>query len=435
MNDVIVVGFMYFAGLLLLAGLGFHIAVVLFVLAAAGAVYFLGWPALMGFGELTWSNLNDFLLIAIPLFILMGELMLRSGIAERMYKALSICIAGVPGGLLHTNIGACALFAATSGSSVATTATVGTVALPSFGKRGYSERLVLGSLAAGGALGILIPPSINLILYGAITNTSIGQLFLAGIVPGVLMAGAFSLFIALASILRPGVAANVENSVGLVERLVALKGLAPPTILFLVVMGSMYSGLATPTEAAALGVLASVVLAAGYGQLSVRMLNDAFRATVRTTAMLLLIIVAAFFLNFVFSLIGLPQAIARWIEGLGVTPVATIWILLCLYIVLGCFLETLSMMITTIPITTPLVVALGFDPVWFGIFVVIVCELALITPPVGLNLYVVQGIRGPGKDIRDVMIGALPFIFVILVIEILLIYWPEIALVLPSLAY
>ncbi len=434
MNEMVWVGLLYLVFLLALAALGLPIAAVLFLLGVAGAVVLLGWPVVLSFGDLAWSNLNDFILVAIPLFVLMGEIMLRSGIADRMYQALAAWLSPIPGGLLHTNIGACALFSATSGSSVATAATIGTVALPSFARHGYNERLVLGSLAAGGTLGILIPPSINLILYGAITNTSIGQLFLAAIIPGLIMTAAFGVLIFAAVALWPQLRGEGNSSVPWRERVSLLLDLVPPVVIFLVVLGSLYSGLATPTEAAAIGVVAVVLMAMFYGRFSIAMLHQAFQSTLRTTAMLLLIIVAAFFLNFVFSLVGLPQAIARWITDLGVSPLATLWVLLLIYIILGCFLETLSMMITTIPITTPLVVALGYDPVWFGVFIVIVCELALITPPVGLNLYVVQGVRGGGKSINDVIVGSLPFVGIMIAVTVLLMYVPDIALWVPRMA-
>jgi len=424
----------YVAVLLVLCLAGLHVAVVMALIAVAGALVFFGVPALANLGNLAWATSNEFLLVSAPMFILTGEILLRAGVTDRMYASLSLWLGRVPGGLLHSNIAASALFAATSGSSVATAATIGTVAMPAMRSRGYDERLALGSIAAGGTLGILIPPSVNMIIYGAMTDTSIGRLFAAGAIPGTVLAALFMGLILVLS-MRDRRLAPREAAVPLAERVRALAHLAPIAVVFGVVMGSLYGGLATATEAAALGVLAAAAVAWTNGRLTIAALHEAFRSTIRTTGMIMLIILAAFLLNFVLSLLGLPQAIAKWVKELGISPLATIWILFAIYLVLGCFLETLSMMITTIPVLTPLVVALGFDPVWFGIFVVLMCELALVTPPVGMNLFVVQGIRPPGSDIRDVIIGTLPFVAVMMAMTVLLIYVPELALWLPRKLY
>jgi tripartite ATP-independent transporter DctM subunit len=305
--------------------------------------------------------------------------------------------------------------------------------MPALRERGYDERLSLGSIAAGGTLGILIPPSVNMIIYGAMTDTSIGRLFAAGVIPGIALAVAFMGLILLLSLRKGSAAARVREAATppLSVKLRLLADLVPIAFVFLVIMGSLYSGLATPTESAALGVLAALAVAWWKRRLTVGVVHESFRSTIRITGMVMLIIVAAFYLNFVLSLIGLPQAVTQWVKGLGISPLETIWLLFVVYLVLGCFLETLSMMITTIPVVTPLVVALGFDPVWFGIFVVLMCELALITPPVGMNLFVVQGLRRPGADINDVIIGILPFVLVMVLFTAVLIYFPELALWLP----
>ncbi len=418
----------YVGLLIVLCVAGLHVATVMALIATIGALVFIGPAAIWNIGNLTWATSNEFLLISAPLFILTGDLLLRSGVTDRMYAALAAWLGGIPGGLLHTNIASCSLFAAISGSSVATAATIGTVAMPALKQRGYSERLSLGSIAAGGTLGILIPPSVNMIIYGAMTDTSIGRLFAAGVIPGIVLALAFMLLIFFFSVRDRR---TVQASPPLRERLLLLGDLLPIGFVFLVVMGSLYSGLATPTESAALGVLAAAAVAWWHGRLSIRVLNESFRSTMRTTGMVMLIIVAAFFLNFVLSLVGLPQAVTQWVKGLGISPLQTIYLLFLVYLVLGCFLETLSMMITTIPVVTPLVVALGFDPVWFGIFVVLMCELALITPPVGMNLFVVQGLRRPGSDMNDVILGVLPFMLVMMLFTAILIHFPDLALWLP----
>ncbi|MBV6274091.1 TRAP transporter large permease [Alcaligenaceae bacterium CGII-47] len=424
----IAIGFLIMLSFMLV---GFAVATSLFLTAALGGAVYLGVPTLMSFGNTMWGVLNDFILTCIPLFILLGEILMRAGVTERMYKALADWLSHLPGGLLHSNIGACAIFAAISGSSVATAATMGTVALPAMKKRHYSERLILGTVAAGGTLGILIPPSINMIVYGAITNTSIGKLFIAGIVPGLLLTGLFMMVIIVLCVLNPALAGDKEPRPSMRQRLGNLAGFVPPGLVFLVVMGGIYLGWATPTEAAALGVIMAVGVAAWYRRLSIQMLHEAFLATMRTTAMILLIIVAAFFLNYVLGMMGVPQAVSMFVADLGATPLQTIWVLVLFYLILGCFLETLSMMIATVPVIVPLVVSLGFDPVWFGIFLVIMMELSLITPPVGLNLYVVQGIRGKGSVI-DVIRGSMPFAAMMLLLVALLIYFPSIAMWLPN---
>ncbi|ALM53563.1 TRAP transporter large permease [Halomonas huangheensis] len=424
----VLVGFLIMLGLM---GAGIHVSVAIFTVAALGTLMYLGTPLLYSFGDVLWGTLNDFILTSIPLFILLGELLLRSGITERMYSALSVWLNRMPGGLLHTNIGASSVFAAMSGSSVATAATIGTVALPAFAERGYNERLALGTLAAGATLGILIPPSINMIIYGAITNTSIGKLFIAGILPGLALAGAFMLAIIAFSLLRPDVAGEAEPRASLRERLVSLVDLLPPAFVFAIVMGSIYSGWATPTEAAALGVVAALVLAAINRKLSLAMLHECFLSMARTTAMIMLIIVAAFFLNYIVGILGIPHTLTQWVADLGLSPLGLILALVIFYLVLGCFLETLSMMIATVPIVVPMVVQFGFDPVWFGIFLVIMMEISLITPPIGMNLYVVQGVRGRGS-IGDVMLGSLPFLAIMLLFVGLIILWPGLVLWLPG---
>ena len=433
MSDAVIFCLIYLAALVLLGATGFYVAVVVMIISAASVLYFFG-PAMMSpMAEIVWSTSNNYVLISMPLFILLGEIMMRSGITDRMYHTLSMWLTRVPGRLLHTNIAASALFAATSGSSVATAATIGTVAIPALKSRRYDDLLCLGSLAAGGTLGILIPPSLNMIIYGVMTDTSIGRLFIAGIVPGVLLAGCFMGVIATAAIFRPDVAPfNAADVKSMRERIVALPAIIPPLLIVLGVTGSIYVGLATPTEAAAVGVLVALMLAAFFRRLSTTMLSKTFLSTMRTTGMVMLIIVAAFLMNFVIALLGIPQDIAAWVKSLGLGPIGVLWILLLIYLVLGCFLEGLSMMITTIPITAPLVIGLGVDPVWFGIFIVLVTELALITPPVGINLYVVQGVRTDGGSVADVIMGAIPFVAVLIAFTILMIYFPQIALWLPN---
>ena len=426
----VIVGFTVMLGLMFV---GLHVAASLFLIGLLGAVLHLGMPTVLQFGIVTWGVQNDFILTAIPLFILLGEILLRIGVTERMYVALSDWFSVFPGGLLHTNIGACALFSAVSGSSVAAAATIGTVALPAFQRRRYNERLVLGSITAGATLGILIPPSVTMIIYGAITDTSIGALFIAGIVPGVLLAGLFMLVIIGACVVRPAWAevATEARTAPLRVRLARLADLVPVLLIVAIVMGGIYLGWATPTESAALGVLGALGIAAYYRRLTYRMLYAAFEAMLRITGMLMLIVVGAFYLNFIMGIMGIPQTMTRFVAEIGATPAATIWFIVLFYLVLGCFMETMSMMIATVPVVVPVVVHVGFDPVWFGVLLVVLMEAAMITPPIGINLYVVQSIRG-GGPIKDVMYGTLPFIVPMMVVIVLIILFPAIAIWLPG---
>ncbi|MDA8577979.1 MAG: TRAP transporter large permease [Planktomarina sp.] len=422
------IGFVIMLGLMFI---GLHVGVAMIATGVLGAVVYFGPPVLLSFGTNLWSVMNDFLLTTIPLFVLLGELLLRAGITRNMYESLSDWLSRLPGGLLHTNIGACAMFSAVSGSSVATAATIGTVALDEFKRRTYHEPLVLGTIAAGATLGILIPPSVNLIIYGALTNTSIGQLFAAGILPGILLTVLFMVIIAAAALWKPSIAEQVTQVPLRAERLRRLRYLLPPLGIFVVVMGAIYGGWATPTEAAALGVVLAFFLAAANRALSFSMLHAAFVATMKTSAMLLFIITAAFFLNFIVGLLGVPQAMSRAVTSLGLNSTQMILILVLFYLVMGCFLETLSMMVGTIPVVMPVILHLGIDPVWFGIFLVIMMELALITPPVGMNLYVVQSVRGRG-ELADVYRGILPFVAAMLMMIGMIILWPQIVMVLPE---
>lgn len=416
--------------LLVLIGISIPVGAALGVLGLILEPLYSFLPLTKAIGEVSWGTSNEFLLVAIPLFIMLGEILLRSGIADRMYNAMSLWLSWLPGGLMHANIGASALFAATSGSSVATAATVGTVALPQIKRQNYNEPLFLGSLAAGGTLGILIPPSINLIIYGVLTDTSVPRLYLAGILPGIGIALLFMLMIALACIVKPAWGGKRQHS-DWPERITALVHLLPPLAIFLVVVGSIYAGLATPTEAAALGVVGALILAAFTKRLTFTMLREVFEGTMKTSAMIMLIIIGAAFLNFIMSAIGLTTALTSSITNLGYSPTTMLLVLVAFYLVLGCFMETLSMMVTTIPIIAPVMIALGFDPIWLGIVIIILIEAALITPPVGLNLFVVQSLRESGS-MNAVMLGSLPFVLMLLAMIGVLMLVPDLALWLPT---
>lgn len=418
-----------FLTLLGLMVLSIPVAASLGLLGVALAQLYAFLPLHRAIGQMAWNAGNDSVLLAVPMFVLLGELLLRSGMAERMYNAMVQWLSWLPGGLMHSNIGACTMFAATCGSSVATAATIGTVALDQVQRYGYNERLFLGTLAAGGTLGILIPPSINMIIYGALTNTSIPQLYLAGFLPGFLLAGLFMMTTYIACRLRPEWGGRrVESSWP--QRIRTLPDLLPPLLIFLFVVGAIYAGVATPTESAALGVVAAAVLAAWNRRLTWDTLRNAIEGTMRTTGMAMAILAASYFLNFIIASIGLTARISALITDLGLTPFQTLLAVIAFYLILGCFMETLSMMIATVPIIAPVIFQLGYDPVWFGILVILLIETAMITPPVGINLFVVHGLRKRGQ-LQDVIVGASPFVITLLVMIALLVAFPGIAMLLP----
>ncbi len=479
-------------------------------------------------GNKAWETNKNFILVAVPLFLLMGELMLRSGMGERMYGALSRWLVFLPGGLLHTNIASCAVFAACSGSSVATSATISRVSLPSFRQRGYSERLVIGSLAAGGTLGILIPPSIGLIIFGVLVEESIGRLYMGGFLPGFLLAFTMIVMMVVTSVLFPRTAPmdeevrrlyrawfhglgirryNAEQldvlrqeqttEVGLADleernayrrgrsilsyaeatsewirmigqAAVGLVAIIPVLIIIMVVLGSIYTGWATPTEAAALGVVGALIVAIAnelykkergiysnwMGSLNgiKIMLLDAIISTVRTSSMIMLIVMAAFTLSFAFARLGISADISEWITGLNLNALQFVIILVFFYLLLGTFMESFAMLVTTIPILAPSLEAVGVDLVWFGIIMVILVEAALISPPEGINLYILHGVRLDvdsqmaeqteaaqaalqESTITDVYIGVLPFMGCMAAVIALLFAFPDIALWAPCVIY
>lgn len=412
--------------LLVLLLLSIPVAAALAALGLLVGQIFSPFPLYRAMGEIAWTASTDFILFAIPLFVLLGEILLQAGIAARTYRALDLWLSWLPGGLMHANIGTSAMFAATSGSSVATAATITTVALPQARRYGYPEGLFAGSIAAGGTLGILIPPSINLIVYGFLTNTSIPQLFIAGIVPGLLLAVLFMLCILLACSVNPRWGGS-RRSATWEDRLGSLKDLLPVLFIFFVVIGSIYAGWATPTESAALGVIAALLLAFRYRSVSLDFFKRVFEGTMRTTAMIMLILIAANFLNFILDSVGLAETLRQFVNHLGLSPFKTLLVIIALYLVLGLFVETLSLMVITVPIVTPVITAAGYDPVWFGVLLILLIEMALITPPVGLNLYVVQGVRHSGS-ISEVMMGVAPFVLMILVMIGTLVAFPDLAL-------
>ncbi len=409
---------------------GIHIGAALGVLGILMGFVFSDRPFWTFLGQTIWGPSSNFVLVSVPLFLLMGEILLRAGLSDRLYRALNVWLDRAPGGLLHTNILSCSVFSAVSGSSVATAAAMGSVALPFFQGRGYDPRMVMGTLAAGGALGNLIPPGITFIIYALITETSVGALYLAAVGPALLVIGFFTLVI----LLKRGAAPPPGERIPLPEKLRALVGLIPTLLLIFVVLGTIYAGLATPTESAALGVVAALAIAVVERRFSFRMLHDSAEATARNTAMIGLILMGAYVLNYVITLLGVPQMMAQAVGGLPMPAWVIMALIIGFYIALGTFMEGFSMIITTIPVIFPVVMALGYDPIWFGVVVTMLVEIALISPPDGTVLYVLQGLRRDGGPITQVFSGVMPFVLVYILAIAVLMVFPAIALWLPSVA-
>ncbi len=370
-----------------------------------------------------WNSLNAPELVALPMFILMGEILFHTKLARNLFDGLTPWLGRIPGRLLHVNILGCTLFAAVSGSSAATTATIGRMTLGELEERGYDQDLAMGSLCGAGTLGFLIPPSIILILYGVLSETSILDLFLAGIVPGLLLAAAYVVYVALRVRANPALApSNVGAASSWRLRLEGLRLFAPIFLLIGAVLGSMYLGFAGPSEAAVIGVLGALLIGTLQKELNRETLNAALRSAVRTISMVGLIVAGALFLTKAMAYLGLPSAVAGFAAGLDLSPMMLVLLLLFFYVLLGTFLDGLSVIVMTLPVTFPLVLEAGFDAVWFGIFLVIAVEMAQITPPVGFNLFVVQNLTG--EPIARIARSALPFFLILAAFVVLMVLWP-----------
>ncbi len=412
---------------------GVWIAAVLLITGYFGMVMFTQSPAGPLMATTVWSASSNWALSSLPLFIWMGEILFRSRISEDMFRGLAPWVGRLPGGLLHTNVLGCGIFAAISGSSAATAATIGRMTVPELSKRGYDVRMVTGSLAGAGTLGLLIPPSIIMIVYGVAADVSIARLFVAGVVPGILMMTLFSGFIVLWALSKPALQPPREEKTSLTQKLAAGKYLIPTVGLIAAVVGSIYTGLATPTESAALGVVGALALSWWSSSLSKKVFLEGVSGAVKTTCMISFILMGASFLTASMGFTGIPRALAEYIGHLGLQPWQLIAVLMLLFIVLGCFIDGISMVVLTAAVILPAVKAAGIDLLWFGIFVVIVVEMAQITPPVGFNLYVLQSLTG--KDMFYVARASLPF-FLLMVVAVSLIWaFPQIVTFLPSLMF
>ena len=383
------------------------------------------------FAQIVYNQLHSFILTALPLFVFLGEILLRTGIGGRMYTALTGLFERIPGGLLHVNVASSAMLAAACGSSMATAATITTVAIPELEQRGYKKQWSLSSLVVSGSLGIMIPPSIPLIVYGFLTETSVVRLFTAGIIPGVLLAFSFSLLIFIQALRNPESIGGTQVKVPLTKVIKNLAGIIPVVILIVIVLGSIYGGIATPTESAGLGCVGALIVAAAYRKLTWRSLVDSLKETAILMGMIGFIIIGALAMSFSISHLGVGTRIMEFVGSLAIPPIAIIFMIYTIYIILGCVMDALALLLVIVPIAFPIVIGLGFDPVWFGIAVVIGQEMACITPPIGVNLWVVQGITG--EPMERLSMWILPFFLILLAFLVVLTFFPQIATWLPDL--
>jgi tripartite ATP-independent transporter DctM subunit len=416
--------------LFLLLGTGVWVGLALLGVAWVGMELFTLRPAGDAMMTIIWRSASSWSLTALPLFIWMGEILFRTRLSEDMFRGLSPWMARLPGGLLHTNVVGCTIFAAVSGSSAATLTTVGKMSIPELRRRNYPEPMVIGTLAGAATLGLMIPPSLTLIVYGVSINESITKLFMAGIVPGLLLALLFMGYVGIISRISPSYRPDPEPVMSLREKLANSRFLIPVLVLIFFVIGSMYLGYATATEAAAIGVIGALVLAATQGSLSFQTFGASLMGAMRTSAMIALILAGASFLSLSMGFTGLPRDLANWINAFGLSKFQLLMALLVFYIVLGCFLDGISSVVLTIAVVEPMIRQAGIDIIWFGIFIVVVVEMAQITPPIGFNLFVLQGMTG--HEMNFIARAAFPMFLIMVAMVFILIGFPDLATWLPE---
>jgi C4-dicarboxylate transporter DctM subunit len=429
MGEFYLIGIFLFV-LFLLLGTGIWVGLALLGVAFVGMELFTSRPVGDTMITTIWSASSSWTLTALPLFIWMGEILHRTRLSEDMFRGLSPWLARLPGGLIHTNIVACTIFAAVSGSSAATLTTVGKMSIPELRKREYPEHLIIGTLTGAATLGLMIPPSLTLIVYGVTINESISKLFMAGILPGLCLATMFMGYVAIYSKVSKNFNPILEDKMTFSEKIAQSKFLIPVIILIFVVIGSMYMGYATATEAAAFGVIGSLVLATGQGSLNWKSFSESLMGATRTSAMIALILAGAAFLSLSMGFTGLPRALAEWIAVLELGRFELLMVLLVFYIVIGCFLDGISSVVLTMAVVEPMIRAAGIDVIWFGIFIVVVVEMAQITPPIGFNLFVMQGMTK--HEMGYISKTAIPMFLIMVLLVFVLIFFPELATYLPE---
>jgi len=385
--------------------------------------------------DVIWGVFNSFTLSAVPMFILLGEILLRSGISERAYTAFTPVFAKVPGGLLHSNVAVCTLFGAVSGSSLSTAAAVGSVAYPEMSKRGYDKEAVVGSLAGGGTLGLLIPPSLSLLIFGALTETSIGQLFVAGVVPGIMVSALFMIYILFLCLRQQGISPRSNENISFWGVLRGMVQIWPILLLILAIMGSIMFGLATPTEAAGVGVVVAIIISFAWGQLTLPKLIAAVQRSTLLFASIGFIVLGTSILSLSVSILGVPQAILELAINSDLGKYGIFALIILIYVLFGCIFDGLSLMIMTLPIVFPLLVGLGFDPIWIGVIITVMIEIGQVTPPVGLNLTVLAGVTNNEVPLGRVAVATIPYWMLLLLSVVIMTIFPQIALFLPSITF
>ena len=416
--------------LLFFLGTGIWVAISMIGVSAIGMMLFTSRPVGDAMATTIWGTSSSWTLTALPLFVWMGEILFRTKLSENLFKGLSPWMQKLPGGLIHVNVVGCALFAAISGSSAATVATVGKMSIPELRKRKYPEKLLLGSLAGSGTLGLLIPPSIILIIYGVAVQESIAKLFIAGIIPGIMIALIFMSYVIIWSSLNKEKMPKITENFTFFQKLKRSKQLLPVIILILGVIGSIYSGIATATEAASLGVVGALILSYFQKSLNIKTFKSSLLGATKTSCMIAFILAGSTFLSLAMGFTGLPRNLAIWIESMNLSPYVLIFVLMIFYIILGMFLDGISAVVLTMAIIEPMIRQAGFDMIWFGIFLVIVVEMAQITPPVGFNLFVLQGMAN--RDMGYIAKSAFPLFLLMVLAVILVVVFPEIALWMPQ---
>src|SRR2546426_9244765 len=430
MSSDLLITTLLIVALFVLLGSGVWIGLALFGVAWIGMELFSTRPAGDAMAVTIWGTASSWTLTALPLFVWMGEILFRTRLSEDMFKGLAPWLSRLPGRLLHTNIIGCTIFAAVSGSSAATCATIGKMTLPELKSRGYPEDMTIGTLAGAGTLGLLIPPSIIMIVYGVSANVSIARLFIAGVVPGLLLALLFSGYIVVWSLLNPGKVPAIVERTTVAQKLYASRHLIPVVLLIGLVLGSIYAGVATATEAAAFGVVGALVISAVQGSLNWTTFRDSLLGATRLHFVIALILAGAAFLTLAMGYIGLPRHLSWWIISMGLSQLALIIALMVFYIILGCFLDGISMVVLTMGVILPTVEKAGIDLIWFGIYVVLVVEMAQITPPVGFNLFVLQGMTK--KQITWIAKQALPMFYLMIAATLLIYFFPQLVTFLPQ---
>ena len=416
--------------LLFFLGSGIWVALSMIGVSAIGMMLFTSRPVGDAMATTIWGTSSSWTLTALPLFVWMGEILFRTKLSENLFKGLSPWMQKLPGGLIHVNIVGCALFAAISGSSAATVATVGKMSIPELRKRKYPEKILLGSLAGSGTLGLLIPPSIILIIYGVAVQESIAKLFIAGIIPGIMIALIFMSYVIIWSLINKKIMPKILEEYSFIDKIKRSKQLLPVIILILAVIGSIYTGIATATEAASLGVLGALILSYFQKSLTVETFKSSLLGATKTSCMIAFILAGSTFLSLAMGFTGLPRNLALWIQNMELSPYVLIFVLMLFYIILGMFLDGISAVVLTMAIIEPMIRQAGFDMIWFGIFLVIVVEMAQITPPVGFNLFVLQGMAN--KDMGYIAKSAFPLFLLMVLAVILVVIFPEIALWMPE---